>query len=309
MTDAVVCDNLTFSYGASPVLRGVDLRIGRGEVVCLLGPNGAGKTTMVETMLGSLPPASGSVRVMGHNPRSVPPAFWSRVGLVQQNWSDHPKWRVIDQLEWIRAAHRTVTGEVLEAGEVLAAVGLQDKATARLGALSGGQRRAVDFAAALMSRPELLILDEPTTGLDPAAKARLHDLILDCVDQVGATVLMTTHDLAEAERIASRILILLGGRILADGTVTELRESLVRAAEVTWIQDGRRHVHATDRPEEFLTGLDMTTISNLTVSRPTLEDAYLALVAQQARDPQRAGRAQGGTNGDAQRTRTKEAQP
>lgn len=279
MSEVIRCEGLDFSYGARPVLRGMDLSISRGEVVCLLGPNGAGKTTLVELLLGSLRPSSGGVRVLGCDPRGAAPAFWPRVGLVQQNWSDHPRWRVRDQLEWIRSAHQTVVDEVLEVGRALAAVGLEDRASSRLGDLSGGQRRAVDLAAALLAGPELLILDEPTTGLDPAAKARMHDLILDQVDLAGATVLMTTHDLAEAERIASRILILAGGGIVANGTATQLRESLPGRAEVTWVQDGKRHMHATDSPEEFVSTLDLERISSLSVSRSTLEEAYLALVA------------------------------
>ncbi|BDA65336.1 ABC transporter ATP-binding protein [Actinomyces capricornis] len=280
MSEVVRCEGLDFSYGALPVLRCVNLSIGRGEVVCLLGPNGAGKTTLVELLLGSLRPSSGAVRVLGRDPRRAGPAFWARIGLVQQNWSDHPKWRVRDQLEWIRSAQRTVVDQVLRAEQALAAVGLEDRASARLGDISGGQRRAVDLAAALLARPELLILDEPTTGLDPAAKARMHDLILDQVDQSGATVLMTTHDLAEAERIASRILILAGGGIVANGTATQLRESLPGRAEVTWIEGGGRHVHVTDRPEEFISTLDLEHVSSLSVSRSTLEEAYLALVAR-----------------------------
>ncbi|MDU0349618.1 ABC transporter ATP-binding protein, partial [Actinomyces sp. MRS3W] len=173
----------------------------------------------------------------------------------------------------------TATPRVSTVAEVLDAVDLADKADSRLGRLSGGQRRTLDFAAALLGRPELLVLDEPTTGLDPASKSRIHDLIMQRVDE-EATVLMTTHDLAEAERLASRVIIMSAGRIIADGTVTQLRESLGREAEVTWVQNGTRHVHATAAPEAFLQQLDISAISELSVTRPTLEDAYLALVKQ-----------------------------
>ena len=286
MPPVITTESLEFSYGDTPVLRGLDLSVEAGEVVCLLGPNGVGKTTLVENLLGSLAPTAGSVRVLGTDPRRAGAAFWARVGLVQQNWTDHAKWRVVDQLEWVRAMQLTAAPHVMSVNEVLDAVGLAGKATSRLSRLSGGQRRTIDFAAALMGRPELLVMDEPTTGLDPASKAHLHDLILQRVDDDDATILMTTHDLAEAERIASRVLIMSRGRIIADGSVTALRERLSHDAEVTWVQDGEHHVHATASPERFLLQLDLGTITDLTVTRPTLEETYLALVGEEHEEQQ-----------------------
>ena len=286
MSAVITTENLEFSYGAEPVLRGLDLSIEAGEVVCLLGPNGVGKTTLVENLLGSLAPTAGTVRVLRTDPRRAGAAFWARVGLVQQNWTDHAKWRVVDQLEWVRAMQLTAAPHVMSVNEVLDAVGLAGKATSRLSRLSGGQRRTIDFAAALMGRPELLVMDEPTTGLDPVSKAHLHDLILQRVDDDNATILMTTHDLAEAERIASRVLIMSRGRIIADGSVTALRERLSHDAEVTWVQDGEHHVHATASPERFLLQLDLGTITDLTVTRPTLEETYLALVGEEHEEQQ-----------------------
>ena len=280
MPPVITVENLEFSYGAAPVLRGLDLSVEAGEVVCLLGPNGVGKTTLVENLLGSLTPTSGTVRVLGTDPRRAGADFWARVGLVQQNWTDHPKWRVKDQLEWIRSVQLTTASRVSTVEEALDAVGLADKAGSRLSRLSGGQRRTVDFAAALMAAPELLVLDEPTTGLDPVSKARLHDLILARVDD-EATIVMTTHDLAEAERLASRVLIMNEGRIIADGTVTALREHLDRGAEVTWVQGGAHHVHTTHCPERFIKGLDLDAITGLTITRPTLEETYLSLVSKE----------------------------
>ena len=282
MPPVITVENLEFSYGIAPVLRGLDLSVEAGEVVCLLGPNGVGKTTLVENLLGSLTPTSGTVRVLGTDPRRAGADFWARVGLVQQNWTDHPKWRVKDQLEWIRSVQLTAASRVIGVDEVLDAVGLADKADSRLSRLSGGQRRTVDFAAALMAAPELLVLDEPTTGLDPASKARLHDLILARVDD-DATIVMTTHDLAEAERLASRVLIMNEGRIIADGTVTALRERLDRGAEITWIEGGAHHVHTTRSPERFVKGLDLDAVTGLTITRPTLEETYLSLVNKEPR--------------------------
>ena len=123
MPPIITTENLEFSYGVAPVLRDLSLSIEAGEIVCLLGPNGVGKTTLVENLLGSLTPASGRVRVLGTDPRNAPAAFWARVGLVQQNWTDHAKWRVIDQLEWIRAIQLTAAPSALTVAEVLDAVG------------------------------------------------------------------------------------------------------------------------------------------------------------------------------------------
>ena len=242
-----------------------------------------GKTTLVENLLGSLTPTSGRVRVLDTDPRRAGADFWARVGLVQQSWTDHAKWRVRDHLEWIRSVQLTAASRVSSVNEVLDAVGLSEKADSRLSRLSGGQRRTIDFAAALMAAPELLVLDEPTTGLDPVSKARLHDLILARVDD-DATIVMTTHDLAEAEHLASRVLIMNEGRILADGTVTALRERLDRGAEITWVQDGTHHVHSTHCPERFVKELDLDAISGLTITRPTLEETYLSLVS--SKEPQ-----------------------
>ena len=282
MPPVITVENLEFSYGTTPVLRGLDLSVEAGEVVCLLGPNGVGKTTLVENLLGSLTPTSGTMRVLGADPRRAGADFWARIGLVQQNWTDHPKWRVKDQLEWIRSVQLTAASRVIGVVEALDAVGLADKADSRLSRLSGGQRRTVDFAAALIAAPELLVLDEPTTGLDPVSKARLHDLILARVDE-DATIVMTTHDLAEAERLASRVLIMNEGRIIADGTVTALRERLDRGAEITWIEGGAHHVHTTRSPERFVKGLDLDAVTGLTITRPTLEETYLSLVSKEPR--------------------------
>ena len=169
MPPVITVENLEFSYGTAPVLRGLDLSVEAGEVVCLLGPNGVGKTTLVENLLGSLTPTSGTVRVLGTDPRRAGADFWARIGLVQQNWTDHPKWRVKDQLEWIRSVQLTAASRVIGVDEVLDAVGLADKADSRLSRLSGGQRRTVDFAAALMAAPERLDRGAEITWIEGGA--------------------------------------------------------------------------------------------------------------------------------------------
>ena len=171
--------------------------------------------------------------------------------------------------------------------EALASIDLADKKYSRLGKLSGGQRRRVDFATATIAHPSLLILDEPTTGLDPAAKAQIHDLISDAVD-AGATVLITTHDLSEAEKIASRVVILAGGRIIADDTPYGYREKYTHQAEIRWREDGQPHVHSTSEPERFtreLLNRSDATVTALSISRPTLEDVYLRMVGDDTLAP------------------------
>lgn len=274
-------EDVHFAYGTTDVLKGIDLTVARGEIIALLGPNGAGKTTLVENVLGSLSPNRGTVRVLGENPTQASADFWCQVGLVQQHWGDHPKWRVKDQMQWLRAAYESAGQPTRAADDVLADVGLLDKRDTNLGKLSGGQRRRVDFACALLSNPSLLVLDEPTTGLDPQAKAEIHDLLSLIADQ-GNTVLLTTHDLSEAEKLASRVLILHGGKFVASGSPRQLRANFAGNAQITWFEDGVEHVHSTDAPEAFLLTLDLHRISGLTVTRPTLEDAYLAMVNKNA---------------------------
>ena len=277
MTRVIEIDSLAFSYGAKKVLGGVDLHVDPGEVVCLLGPNGVGKTTLLENIVGTLTPTTGRVRVFGQDPRRVKAGFWSRVGLVQQNWSDHPKWRVKDQLAWVAGIHETHSPAAMGVEQALELASLGDKENQKISSLSGGERRRLDFAAALIGGPELLLLDEPTTGLDPVSKTQMHDVIMDHVDRSTA-VLMTTHDLAEAEKLASRIIILGEGKVLANGSPMQLRSAHLGTAEVSWVADGVRNVHSTETPEKFLQSLPLSSISELTVTRPTLEDAYLSIV-------------------------------
>lgn len=275
----VSAKNVHFSYGEVEVLRDVSVDIAPGEVVALLGPNGAGKTTLIELILGFLKPNSGELNVLGIDPQIGKADFWEEIGVLQQQWRDHPKWRVREQLEWIASAHKSVGKHVKTPEEVLAEVGLSDFMNHQLGKLSGGQRRRVDFAAATIASPKLLILDEPTTGLDPVARNDIH-MLIDAAQDRDASVLMSTHDLAEAEKIASRIMILSNHRIVANGTATQLREGIDKRAEVTWRDaSGKRHVHATDQAEKFVRTLPED-ISELTVTRHTLEDAYLNIIGE-----------------------------
>ena len=209
MSPVITTESLEFSYGAAPVLRGIDLSVEAGEVVCLLGPNGVGKTTLVENLLGSLTPTNGRVRVLGTDPRRAGADFWARVGLVQQSWTDHAKWRVRDHLEWIRSVQLTAASRVSSVNEVLDAVGLSEKADSRLSRLSGGQRRRVCILRALQMEAEVLLLDEPTTGLDDHLASCVRRALRDLADR-GCAVVVATHE--EATSAAADRAIALRGR-------------------------------------------------------------------------------------------------
>lgn len=275
---------LTMSYGATSVLRGVDLQVRRGEVVALLGPNGAGKTTTVEVLEGFRAPSGGEVRVLGHDPLSAGEAWRARVGVVLQSWRDHSRWRVRPLLELFArfyAPYATADRAPFDVDELLEQVGLTAHGEKRVRQLSGGQRRRLDVAIGIVGRPEVLFLDEPTAGFDPVARRDFHDLVHRLTDLDDTTVLITTHDLAEAEKLADRILILDGGAIVADGSADELARQIVRPTEVRWTQDGQRHVHATEDPTSFVRELltqHGSGVAGLEVDRADLESTYLAMV-------------------------------
>ena len=275
---AIVATDVRKSYAGTTVLDGVDVRLGAGETLALLGPNGAGKTTTVEILAGFLPRDGGEVRVLGQDPaREAGPHWRARIGMAIQVGRDHPKWRVREFLAWVHA-HYPADSRPRDVDDLLTTFGLSGHAHRSVLTLSGGLRRRLDLAAAVVGRPELLILDEPTTGLDPSARRAVHDLVVDQVES-GSSLLLTTHDLAEAERLADRILILDHGRVVAQGSPDELRRSVEGQAEITWTSGGRRHLHVSAAPEDFLREL-LTDgdVSGLEIHRPTLEDAYLRLV-------------------------------
>jgi ABC-2 type transport system ATP-binding protein len=222
---AVRVDGLRMRYGSREVLRGVDLVVRPGEVVALLGPNGAGKSTTVEILEGFRRRTGGSVRVLGVDPEHGDERWRARLGVVLQSWRDHGKWRVGELLEHLGEFYVPFGTPELPrpwpVDDLLAAVGLDAEAGTRISRLSGGQRRRLDLAVGLLGRPDLLFLDEPTTGLDPHARRDFHDLVRRLAGDRMA-VLLTTHDLAEAESLADRVLILAAGRVLAQGTVAEL---------------------------------------------------------------------------------------
>ncbi|MFX0538982.1 ABC transporter ATP-binding protein [Ornithinimicrobium sp. Y1847] len=301
MEPAVTARGLTMAYGDNVVLDGIDLEIPTGQVVALLGPNGAGKTTTVEILEGFRKPSAGTVSVLGQRPDTAPEAWRARVGVVLQSWRDHATWRVHDLVEVMGTYYRPwstpETPRPWQTDELLELVGLGPKSGSRIDSLSGGQRRRLDVAVGLVGRPELLFLDEPTTGLDPAGRRDIHDLIAslrDANSQQGTTILLTTHDLTEAEKLADRLLILAGGRIVADGNPDALRHQLSRSSEVRLrdLATGEVSVHHDPDPTAYLTRVLAERpgeVQVVEVRASSLEDVYLDIVrdaAQPAPDHQ-----------------------
>ncbi|MFE4831926.1 ABC transporter ATP-binding protein [Streptomyces sp. NPDC056672] len=285
--------DVTMTYGDIDVLHGVDLDIHRGEVFALLGPNGAGKTTTVEILEGFRRRTAGEVSVLGTDPERGGDAWRGRIGLVLQSWRDHRRWRVAELLTHFAMYYP----DPRDPAELLALVGLTDQAGRQVGRLSGGQRRRLDVALGIVGRPELLFLDEPTTGFDPEARHEFHVLVERLARDEGVTVLLTTHDLVEAERLADRIAMLVGGRIRACGTPVELARRAAARAEVRWTaDDGTSRRERTGDPSRLVWELHQHAdgpIAGLEVRRPTLEDTYLHMVHREADGTDE------GTDGDA----------
>ena len=291
MTDAVIdVRGLRMRYGARDVLTGVDFHVCRGEVITLLGPNGAGKSTTIEVLEGFRMRSAGEVSVLGVDPARGDERWRARIGVVLQSWRDHGRWRVRDLLAHLGGYYAPyATPERARPRDVdtlLETVGLTEQAGQRLASLSGGQRRRLDVAVGLVGRPELLFLDEPTAGFDPRSRRDFHDLVHRLSDLEDTTILLTTHDLAEAEQLADRILILAEGRIVADGSVDELARRVAGQAEVRWSRNGERFVHATPDATGFVRELFAQygdEVADLEVRRASLEDTYMAIAHRHER--------------------------
>jgi ABC-2 type transport system ATP-binding protein len=285
--DVISAEGLCMRYRTKDVLRDVSFRVHCGETVALLGPNGAGKTTTVEILEGFRRPSAGQVRVLDANPLTAGRRWRARTGIVLQSWRDHGRWQVREFLDYQASYYRPYAGGQepgpRAAGDLLTVVGLAGQASTLIRRLSGGQRRRLDLAIAVAGRPELLFLDEPTAGLDPQARREFHDLLTGIRRELGTTVLMTTHDLDEAGKLASRIIILAAGRVVAQGTAAELRNQIAGEDEVRWARAGQHFRRLTPDSTSFVRRLLAAggeDISELEVRRASLEDTYLALVRQ-----------------------------
>jgi ABC-2 type transport system ATP-binding protein len=287
MNAVIEVRDLRMRYGPVDVLVGVDFAVRRGEVVTLLGPNGAGKTTIVEVLEGFRLRSAGAVSVLGSDPARGDERWRARLGIVLQSWRDHRRWRVGELLTHLGRYYASYgtpgRPRPRDTGELIEAVGLTDVVGRRISTLSGGLRRRLDVAIGIVGRPEVLFLDEPTAGLDPQARRDFHDLVHGLSDMDETTILFTTHDLDEAEKLADRILILAGGRIVADGSADRLARQVGSRAEVRWSRDGERCVHVTDDAARFVRELfaqHADGITDLEVRRASLEDTYMAMVRQ-----------------------------
>jgi ABC-2 type transport system ATP-binding protein len=263
-------------YGGRAVLDGLDLEVRRGEVFALLGPNGAGKTTTIEILEGVRRRDGGEVTVLGEDPARAGRAWRSRIGVVSQGEPARQALSVRETLDHFAAYTATPRGT----GELLEAVGLTEQAGTRVGRLSGGQQRRLAVALGVQGRPDLVFLDEPTTGMDPVARRQFWELVCG-LRAGGATVLLTTHYLEEAAELADRVAVISGGRLVDVGPPDELGAALRRVSTVSWTEGGTRRQVRTEAPAAVLRDLLAATpheVPGLSVTRPSLEDVYLQLV-------------------------------
>jgi len=279
---AIAVQDLRKSYDGNTALGGISFEVAEGEVFGLLGPNGAGKTTTVEILEGYRTRDAGDVTVLGFDPGEAPRAFRERIGVVLQQ-SELVSNLTVRELLRIFAGYYSQRRDV---DEVLDLVGLADKKNARIKTLSGGQRRRVDLAVALVGDPDLVFLDEPTTGFDPAARRTAWDMIRS-LRSLGKTILLTTHYLDEAQQLADRVAVIRSGVIVRLGTPEELIGA-GGPVEIRFRRNGEPIVIETEEPTRALHELtsqalaDGRELEQLEVRRPTLEDVYLELVQEEA---------------------------
>jgi ABC-2 type transport system ATP-binding protein len=271
---------LRMSYGSTEAVRGIDLEVNRGEVFAFLGPNGAGKTTTVEILEGYRRRSGGEVTVLGEDPQRAGRDWRERIGIVLQSGRLDPYLTVRESLDLYAGYFRNPR----PTEDVIALIGLEGKADERASRLSGGQQRRLDVGMALVGDPELLFLDEPTTGFDPSARRQAWEVIAGLRD-LGKTVFLTTHYMDEAQRLADRVTIIAAGQIVARGTPEDLGERDSGETTIRYRADGREVTVQTADPVKTLHELTGSALANgeelegLEVTRPSLEDIYLELTA------------------------------
>ena len=299
MTEAAIeVRGLAKAYGSVQAVAGVDLSVAEGEIFALLGPNGAGKTTTVEILEGFTARDSGEVRVLGQDPADNAPALKARIGIVAQEIAADPFLTVAELARMIAGTYPAPR----PVDEVIELVGLREKRNTRAGRLSGGQQRRLDVALALVGDPDLLFLDEPTTGFDPDARLEAWAMVRN-LRTLGKTVLLTTHYMDEAQQLADRVAVIAGGRIIAEGTPDTLGNRAAAASRIRF-----RSPEGAALPAQFaalalesapgtilleaedpvpllheLTGWALAQkieLEGLEVTRPSLEETYLDLIAQ-----------------------------
>jgi ABC-2 type transport system ATP-binding protein len=273
---AVDVDDLRKNYGEHEALRGVSFEIREGEVFSLLGPNGAGKTTTIEILEGYRRRDGGEVSVLGIDPAHGSSAWRGRIGVVLQSSAMYENLTVRESLALFAGYYERPR----PVDEVIAVVGLQEKEYSLVRKLSGGQRRRLDFGLALVGDPELIFLDEPTTGFDPAARRAAWQTIRS-LRELGTTILLTTHYLDEAEQLSDRVAVLREGRIVATGAPADLTRT--PATEIRYRENGKEVVLRTETPTRVLAELTARAVEQgrelegLEVRRPSLEEVYLEL--------------------------------
>jgi ABC-2 type transport system ATP-binding protein len=281
MAAVVSVNGLRKSYGEFEALKGVGFELRAGEVFGLLGPNGAGKTTTVEILEGYRPRDGGEVEVLGADPATAGLDWRARIGVVLQSSAMYENLTVAESLDQFAGYYERPR----PTDEVIALIGLEEKRDDRVRRLSGGQRRRLDLGLALIGDPELIFLDEPTTGFDPGARRRAWETIRS-LSALGKTILLTTHYLDEVEQLADRVAVLREGRIVAAGTVQELTQS-TPATEIRYRENGREVVVRTEEPTRVLHELTARALEHgnelpgLEVRRPSLEEVYLSLTQEQ----------------------------
>ncbi|MCR2791981.1 ABC transporter ATP-binding protein [Microbacterium sp. zg.Y625] len=283
-SDAVRVRNLRKTYGGAAVVDDVSFEIARGETFALLGPNGAGKSTTVEILEGYRRRTGGDVSVLGADPGTASLEWKARIGIVLQSAGQAGVYTVREQLRQFALYYPRPR----DVDEVIAAVGLEQQAGTRIAKLSGGQQRRVDVALGIIGRPELLFLDEPTTGFDPQARREFWELIRRLQSE-GTTILLTTHYLDEAAQLADRVAVITRGRLQAIGPVATFGGEEARTPRVVWREAGVVREERTATPWEFTAALAARLggePEGLEIRRPALEEIYLGMVDESEPEPE-----------------------